>query len=114
MSKPRPKEEILAEIRAEQAADRALGHGLRRSRDGSPQADPTPRRVARRPRPTPGRPLTWRWATASEKRLIAGLLAERAVPANRVARVQRVVLGSDPCPPTLIDWLRGLPRKKRK
>ena len=69
----------------------------------------TPTAVGPGPEPVPGRPGTWRMATFEQQQLIVDLMERRVVPPERVERVQAVIDGRDPCPPTLIRWLVRLP-----
>jgi hypothetical protein len=111
---PRPKEEILAELRAEQARDRVRAQdqaGWRRGGQSAPNTTPTA--VGPGPEPVPGRPGTWRMATFEQQQLIADLMEHHVVPPERVERVQAVIDGRDPCPPTLTDWLMTLPRREK-
>ena len=111
---PRPEEEILAELRAEQARDRVRAQeqaGWRRGGLSAPKTTPTV--VGPGPEPVPGRPGIWRMATFEEQRWIVDLMERRVVPPERVERVQAVIDGRDPCPPTLIDWLRTLPWREK-
>ena len=106
----RPEEEILAELRAEQARDRVRAQdqaGWRRGGLSAPKTTPTA--VGPGPEPVPGRPGTWRMATFEEQQWIVDLMERRVVPPERVERVQAVIDGREPCPPTLIEWLRTLP-----
>ena len=111
---PRPEEEILAELRAEQARDRVRAQdqaGWRR--DGLSAPKTTPTAVGPGPEPVPGRPGTWRMATFEQQQLIVDLMERHVVPPERVERVQAVIDGRDPCPPTLIDWLMTLPSREK-
>jgi hypothetical protein len=51
-------------------------------------------------------------ATFEQRQLIVDLIERHAVPPERVERVQAVIDGRDPYPPTLIDWLMTLPRRE--
>ena len=104
----RPREEILAEVRAEVAGNEARGARISPRRGDKPRP---PRATPAQPQPDPARPLTWRKATPEQVTILTGLMAERRVPANRADRVAQVIEGTDPMPPTLIDWLRALPRE---
>jgi len=111
---PRSKEEILAELRAEQARDRVRAQdqaGWRRG--GLSAAKTTPIAVGPGPEPVAGRPATWRMATSEQRQLIVDLIEHHVVSPERVERVQAVIDGRDPCPPTLIDWLMTLPRREK-
>jgi hypothetical protein len=115
MAVPRPKEEILAELRAEQARDRVRAGdqaGWRRG-GGLSAPETAPTAVGPGPKPVPGRPGTWRMATFNEQQSIVDLMERHVVPPERVERVQAVIDGRDPCPPTLIDWLMTLPRREK-
>jgi hypothetical protein len=110
---PRPEEEILAELRAEQARDRVRAQEQAAwRRGGGPSAPKTPpTEIGPGPEPVPGRPATWRMATFEQQQLIVDLMERHVVPAERVERVQAVIDGRDPCPPTLIAWLMTLPER---
>lgn len=41
------------------------------------------------------------------------LMERHVVPPERVERVQAVIDGWDPCPPTLINWLMTLPWREK-
>jgi hypothetical protein len=45
--------------------------------------------------------------------LIVDLMEHHVVPPERAERVQAVIDGRDPCPPTLIDWLMTLPCREK-
>ena len=64
-------------------------------------------------KPVRGRPGTWRMATFEQQQWIVDLMERRVVPSERVERVQAVIDGRDPCPPTLIEWLRTLPWREK-
>src|SRR6476646_7830753 len=111
---PRPEEEILAELRAEQARDRVRAQeqaGWRRGGLSAPKTTPTA--VGPGPQPLRGRPGTRRTATFEQQQLIRDLMERHVVPPERVERVQAVIDGWDPCPPTLINWLMALPRREK-
>ena len=54
-----------------------------------------------------------RMATFEQQQLIVDLMERHVVPPERVERVQAVIDGRDPCPPTLIDWLMTLPWREK-
>jgi hypothetical protein len=111
---PRSEEEILAELRAEQERDRVRAQDQAAwRRGGRSSLKTTPIAVGPGPEPVPGRPGTWRIATFEQRKLIVDLIERHIVPPERVERVQAVIDGRDPCPPTLIDWLMTLPRREK-
>lgn len=113
MVAPRLEEEILAELRAEQARDRVRAQDQAAWRRGGGPSVPrtTQTAIGPGPEPVPGRPGTWRMATFEQQQLIVDLMERHVVPPERVERVQAVIDGRDPCPPTLIDWLMTLPER---
>lgn len=114
MVAPRPKEEILAELRAEQARDRVRAQDQAGWRRGGGRSAPETTATAAGPvpEPVPGRPGTWRMATVEQRQSIVELMERHVVPPERVERVQAVIDGRDPCPPTLADWLMTLPLRE--
>lgn len=72
---PRSEEEILAELRAEQARDRVRAQEQAAWRRGGLSAPKTtPTAVKPGPEPVPGRPGTWRMATFEQQQLIVDLM----------------------------------------
>lgn len=51
-------------------------------------------------------------ATVEQRQSIVELMERHVVPPERVERVQAVIDGRDPCPPTLADWLMTLPLRE--